>query len=1222
MKKLICHLGLGLLFALLAGAAAAQTLINVRVAGGSPGIPTGTAAFGYAGTDVWNYFPNLGGRASGGGVVTNATTFRDSGSNLLAGVSMQMSLSGGDGFDSFTDNNAFSPTPVLLMGHYVYENAGVNYFTFVFSGLATNRTYFLYGLGNGNQSGQGSTWWIDTANGHATASATANYALGDRNVTLASNQNISWVKVPATTTAAGALTFRVVQLNGNESGTGGSGRAYLNGFQLLLLTPPAIAGLTNQTVVAGTTALLAPTVTGTPAPTYQWRSNGTNIVGATNATLSLPNVQFIQNGFTYSLVASNYVGKVTNTMTLSVIFTPAISGLTNQAVSIGTDVTLSGTATGVPAPALQWRRSGTNLVGATGSSYVILNAQAADSGTYSLVASNSAGVVTNSMTLTVSASDLPPSIVGPANQTVIQTSNATFSASVSGLPLPSLQWRVNGTDIPGATDISLIVSNVAYAQNGFVYSLVASNTAGMVTNSATLSVLVPAAITQHPTNLTVVTGSSASFSVVAGGVPTVRYQWMKNGSPIANATNAVYSPASVTGADNDAVFSVLVTNSVNSLTSSNAELTVLSTMTGALLPTNNAAGIAPDQQLRMVFSATPKIGGGRLYLRDASNNSLLETIDTDLFQTITLFGATVTNNFTRTVQGSVYFYQPIALYGNEAWITFSNRLAYNKTYYVTLEAGLFRDAANASYPAISTTNTWRFSTKTSGPATPTTSTGLTNLTIGLDGAGDFATFQGAADWVPQNNTLKRTFNVLPGIYRDYLCLRQSRNNIAFIGTGASRTDAQLIYLYPSGSGAATMSITTSDIYVRNLTVDNKVYLTNNGVVFAGPINTVFTAGNRIVFDNVLMKGGQDTLYANSGTAYYYRSEIWGSVDFIYGDQLAVFDQCDIIEIRNTGGPITAPSTPYAQPYGEVFLNCNFPRALIANGYPYDVGTATTTFQRPWRQDGQTAIINCSLGSQFTTKGWAEWDGRETTCRAREVGSTQIGGGTVTPAQRQAAGAYWLNTADPDYTSSSMNPTNALLFPPTGHLNRTNVTVNTNDYTLDAMFGHSYFGLGSWRPTTLPTITTQPTNKTASAGSATSFTVAAFGQPTPTYQWRKNGTNVVGQTNATLSFSSAKLADNGTYSVVVSNSAGTLTSSNAVLTIPALPTSITPTFTNGAMSLFWPASQTGFRLLAQTNPPGVGLTTNWQPYGNSNSTNQVSVPTGSTNGSVFFRLVYP
>src|SRR5262249_54076204 len=193
------------------------------------------------------------------------------------------------------------------------------------------------------------------------------------------------------------------------------------------------------------------------------------------------------------------------------------------------------------------------------------------------------------------------------------------------------------------------------------------------------------------------------------------------------------------------------------------------------------------------------------------------------------------------------------------------------------------------------------------------------------------------------------------IYRDCAVIQQNRNNISLIGSGSSRQQVQIIYLYPSGPSAATLSINSSDIYLRNLTIDNDVYHTNNGVVFAGPINTAFTSGSRILFDNVLIKGGQDTLYANSGNAYYYRSEIWGSVDFIYGDQMAVFDQCNIVEIRNSGGPVTAPSTPYGQSYGVVFLNCNFPRALIANGYPYDGGASTTTFQRRCRRSGHTAV---------------------------------------------------------------------------------------------------------------------------------------------------------------------------------------------------------------------------------------------------------------------------
>lgn len=1217
----------------------AQSLINVRVSGGTPGTPTGAAVIGSAG-DVWNYYPSLGGRASGGGVVTNATTIKDSSGATLAGVSMTMSLSGGDGLDNYTDSAGFNPVPTLLMSNYSYENAGANYFTFAFTNLPANKTYMLYGMGNGNQTGQGSTWWVDTTNGHATASATANFSLGDRSATNASNQGICWIKIPATTTAGGALNFRVVRLNAAENGSGGSGRAYLNAFQLQPLSAPAIHNLTNKTVVAGTSTTLSPTVTGTPTPSYQWRSNNVAIVGATNVSLALNNVQYAQNGAVYSLVATNLVGAVTNSMTLTVIVTPGITGLNNQAVPIGADVTNAPTVSGVPTPTTRWLfNSGTLADGATGngsivsgsatSTLILANAQSADSGSYSLIASNIAGVVTNSMTLTVSSGDVAPGITGPTDQTVVQNSNATFSASVSGLPVPGLQWMLSGTNLPNATNSSLVVTNVQYAQNGWVCSIVASNAAGQATNSATLFVLVPPVISQSPTNIAVVPGSPAIFSVTASGVPTVKYQWRRNGSPIANATNASYTVSNPQGADNGALFSVTVSNSVGAVTSSNVTLTVLSTMTGTLLPANGATNIAPDQQLRIVFSSPPKLGSGKLYVRNAADNSIFATIDTSLFQTYTLFSATITNGYSRTVQGGNYLYMPLAIYGNEVWVTLNptNRFVYNKTYYVNFDATLFLDSANASFTPISSTNGWRFSTKPAGPATPTTSTGPTNLTIGLDGAGDFATVQGAADWVPQNNTLKRTFTIMPGIYREYAIIQQNRNRINFIGAGANRQDVQLIYLYPSGSSAATLSLGASDIYLRNLTIDNKVYLTNNGVVFAGPINTLFTTGNRLIFDNVLIKGGQDTIYANDGIAYYNHCEVWGSVDYIYGGALAVFDQCDIVQIRSTGGPITAPSTDYGQPYGEVFLNCNFPRALIANGYPYDVGVGTTTFQRPWRQDGMTAVINCALGSQISTKGWSEWvaaeGAKEVTCRAREYGSTLIGGGAApTPAQRQAAGAYWLNTTDPDYSGPPMQPLDASVAPGAGTNNRVAVTVNPADYTLSAIFGHSYFNLSGWLPTTIPTIATHPTNKTVSAGSTASFSVSAFGQPAPAFQWRKNGTNIAGATNATLTIANATLGDNGAYAVVASNSAGAVTSSNALLTVPAQPVSLTPSIANEMLTLSWPVNQTGFRLLVQTNPSGIGLTTNWYPVAGASATNQISLPIVLSNGSVFFQLIYP
>ena len=71
-----------------------------------------------------------------------------------------------------------------------------------------------------------------------------------------------------------------------------------------------------------------------------------------------------------------------------------------------------------------------------------------------------------------------------------------------------------------------------------------------------------------------------------------------------------------------------------------------------------------------------------------------------------------------------------------------------------------------------------------------------------------------------------------------------------------------------------------------------------------------------------------------------------------------------------------------------------------------------------------------------------------------------------------------------------------------------------------------------------------------------------------------------------------------------------------------PTNITAVVSGGTMALSWPSDHTGWRLEAQTNAWGIGVTTNWSTVSGSTSTNQMQFPIGVGNGSVFFRLVYP
>jgi hypothetical protein len=82
----------------------------------------------------------------------------------------------------------------------------------------------------------------------------------------------------------------------------------------------------------------------------------------------------------------------------------------------------------------------------------------------------------------------------------------------------------------------------------------------------------------------------------------------------------------------------------------------------------------------------------------------------------------------------------------------------------------------------------------------------------------------------------------------------------------------------------------------------------------------------------------------------------------------------------------------------------------------------------------------------------------------------------------------------------------------------------------------------------PTISRQPAPVSVKAGEPASFSVSASGIPTPSFQWQKDGVNLQGATTSTLSFATVKEDDAGRYRVVVSNSAGTVSSDAVTLAV--------------------------------------------------------------------------
>src|ERR1017187_2173541 len=118
----------------------------------------------------------------------------------------------------------------------------------------------------------------------------------------------------------------------------------------------------------------------------------------------------------------------------------------------------------------------------------------------------------------------PPIIlVQPSSQTVLLSGSVTFSVmAFSGTTL-SYQWMKNGVNISGATSSSYTISSVTN-NDAAGYSVLVVNGGGSVTSStATLTVLVPAAITSQPQSQAVIPGQNTSFSVGASGTAPFSY---------------------------------------------------------------------------------------------------------------------------------------------------------------------------------------------------------------------------------------------------------------------------------------------------------------------------------------------------------------------------------------------------------------------------------------------------------------------------------------------------------------------------------------------------------------------------------------------------------------------------------------------------------------------------------------------------------------------------
>ena len=251
------------------------------------------------------------------------------------------------------------------------------------------------------------------------------------------------------------------------------------------------------------------------------------------------------------------------------------------------------TASGTPPLHYQWRKDGTD-VGADAATFSLATTSAADGGGYAVTVSNAAGSVTSGVAQLIvnPATSAPVFTTQPASVSVVAPATATFSATATGTPTPTLQWQVSAdgggsfTDIAGATGADFTTAATGAGDSGKQYRAVATNAMGATaSDAATLTVnLAQSApsFTSQPADASITAGQNAQFVVAVSGTPAPTLQWQSSlgqggtWSDIPGATNAALDVIAASLAENGRQYRAVATNSVGSVASQAAVLTVRS----------------------------------------------------------------------------------------------------------------------------------------------------------------------------------------------------------------------------------------------------------------------------------------------------------------------------------------------------------------------------------------------------------------------------------------------------------------------------------------------------------------------------------------------------------------------------------------------------------------------------------------------------------------------
>ncbi|KAJ3692262.1 hypothetical protein LUZ60_012612 [Juncus effusus] len=246
-----------------------------------------------------------------------------------------------------------------------------------------------------------------------------------------------------------------------------------------------------------------------------------------------------------------------------------------------------------------------------------------------------------------------------------------------------------------------------------------------------------------------------------------------------------------------------------------------------------------------------------------------------------------------------------------------------------------------------------------------------DIIVSKDGNGTYKKISEAIKAVPDYNARRVVIYIKAGRYDENLKVGRKKTNVMFVGDGKRKTiiaGSRSVWDNYTTFHTATFAAIGSGFIMKDLTVQN----------WAGPerhqaVALRISADHSVVYRcNII--GYQDTLYVHSQRQFFRECDIYGTVDFIFGNAAVVLQNCSIWArkpLENQKNTITAQNRK--DPNQNTGISIHASRIVATSDLDAVKSNYSTYLGRPWKLYSRTVFMMSYMADHINPKGWLEWN---------------------------------------------------------------------------------------------------------------------------------------------------------------------------------------------------------------------------------------------------------